>query len=159
MPPTEDLPSTPPTSQDEGYGHRVSIDSMIVTPRVQTLGEQSPNVGTSTDAEPQEILQSNKFKFLKRAVTMMVSTTSSIEKDFDDLTLERASLITLTEDRLQRIQTLESLLERKRTTSAELQQSLNKANEELQRLTKEKKMNDQSFSEAFKKVEEFRNLS
>ena len=90
---------------------------------------------------------------------MMVSAASSIEKDFEDLTLERASLINLAEDRLQRIQILESLLEHERTTSAELQQSLNKANEELQRLTKEKEMNDWSCSEAFKKVEEFRILS
>ena len=37
MPPIEDLPSTPPTSQDEGYGHGVSVNSMIVTPRVPTL--------------------------------------------------------------------------------------------------------------------------
>ena len=121
MLPTEDLSSTPQTSQDEGYDYGVSIDSMIVTPCVPKLGEQSPNVGTSTDVERQETLQSNnKFNFLKQAITMMISMTSSIEKDFDDMKLERASLITLVEDRLQRIQTLESLLEREKTTSAEL---------------------------------------
>ena len=54
MPPTEDLRSTPLVSQDEGYDHEISIDSMIVTPCVPTLGEQIPNVGTSTDAEPEE---------------------------------------------------------------------------------------------------------
>ena len=59
MPPIEDLPSTPPTSQDEGYGHGVSIDSMIVIPYVPILGEQLPNVGTSIDTELQETLQSN----------------------------------------------------------------------------------------------------
>ena len=52
VPSFEDLPSTPSTFQDEGYGHGVSIDSMIVTPRVPTLGEQLPNVGTSTNVEP-----------------------------------------------------------------------------------------------------------
>ena len=153
IPPTEDLSSTPLTSQDEGYSHGVSIDSMIVTPSVSTLGEQSPNVGRSTNTEPQkmpipwtesiQIPQSNKkFKFLKRAVTMMASTTSSIEKDFKDLMLEHTWLINLAKDRLHRIQTLESLLEREKTTSVELQQSLNMANEELQRLTKEKEMNN-----------------
>ena len=84
---------------------------MIVTPRVPTLGEQSHNVGTNTDVEPQEMPMpriesnqipqtNNKFNFLKRAVTMMVSTESSIEKDFEALTLERTSLINLAEDRL-----------------------------------------------------------
>ena len=136
MPPVEDLPFTPPTSQDEGYSYGVSIDSMIITPHVPTLGEQSPNVGTSTDAEPQEIPQNNnKFNFLKRAITILVSTASSIEKDFEDLALEYVLLTTLTEDRLQRIQILKSLLESKRTTSVKLQQSLNKANKELHLLT------------------------
>ena len=44
MPPAEDtvplvkdLSSMPPTSQDEGYGHGVSVDSIIVTPLVPTL--------------------------------------------------------------------------------------------------------------------------
>ena len=84
MPPIEDLPSTPPTSQDEGYGHGVSIDSMIVTPCVPTLGEQLPNVGISTDAKPQKIPQSdNKFNILKQAITIVVSTASSIEKEFE----------------------------------------------------------------------------
>ena len=39
IPPIEDLLSTPPTSQDEGYGHGFSIDSMIVTLHVSTLGK------------------------------------------------------------------------------------------------------------------------
>ena len=50
----------------------------------------------------------------------MVSTASSIEKDFEDLALESASLITLAEDKMQRIQTLESLLEHEKATSTEL---------------------------------------
>ena len=44
---SEELPSTqPPSSQDEGYGHGVSIDSMIANPRVPTFGEPLANVGT-----------------------------------------------------------------------------------------------------------------
>ena len=159
MPHIEDLLTTPPTSQDEGYGHGVSIDSMIVTPCVPTLGEQLSNVGTSIDAELLEIPQSdNKFNLLKRAITMVVSTTSSIEKEFEDQALESASLITLARDRMQRIQTLESLLECEKATSTEIQQSLNKANEELHQLRKEKEMNDQNYSEALEKVKEFRIL-
>ena len=66
MPPTEDSPSTSPISQDEGYVHGVSINSMIVTPRVPILSEQLSNVGTSMDAEPEEGPQS-KVNLLKRA--------------------------------------------------------------------------------------------
>ena len=73
---------------------------------------------------------------------MVMSTASSIEKELKDQALERTSLTTLAEDRQQRIQTLESLLEREKATSTELQQNLNKANEELHRLRKEKEMND-----------------
>ena len=131
MPPTEDLPSTPPTFQDEGYGYRVNIDYMIVTPHVLTLGEQSPNVGTNKDVEPQKIpmlqTESNqtshindKFTFLKRAVTMMVPAASNVGKDFADLMLEHTSLNNLGDDRLQRIQTLESLLEHEKTINAQL---------------------------------------
>ena len=78
-------------------------------------------MGTSTDAEPQEIPQSNnKFDLLKRVVSMVVSTTSSIEKELEDQALEHASLTTLVEDRQQRIQTLESLLEHEKATIIEL---------------------------------------
>ena len=102
MPPAlvEDLPSMPPTSHDEGYDHGVSINCMIVTPRVPTLGEQLPNVGTSTDAEPSEILQSNnKFDIFNQVVSMVVSMKSSIENELEDQALECAYLITVAEDR------------------------------------------------------------
>ena len=132
MPPIEDLPSMPSTSQDESYGHEVSIDSIIVTACVPTLGEQSPNVRTNIDVEPQKMPMprtksdqiphtNNKFNFLKRAATMMVSAASSIEKNFEDLMLEHTSLINLAKDRRQRIQTLESLLEREKIINAQLQ--------------------------------------
>ena len=113
---------------------------MIVTPCVPTLGEQLPNVGTSIDAEPQEIPKTNnKFYLLRQAVTMVVSTTSSKEKELEDQALKCASLTILAEDRQQRIQKLESLLERKKATYTELQQSLNKANEELYRAKERKR--------------------
>ena len=46
--------TTPPPSEDEGYGHGVTLDSMIVTPRVPTLVEESINVGTDDEAETPE---------------------------------------------------------------------------------------------------------
>ena len=92
MPPIEDLPSTPPASQDEGYGHGISIDSMIVTPRVPILGEPLLNVGTNTKAELSRVHQSsNALELLKRAVM-------NIEKELEDQSLEHTSLSTLAED-------------------------------------------------------------
>ena len=67
---TEDLPSTPQISQDEGYDHGVSIDSMIITPRVPTLSEQAPNIGTSTNADLNKIHQ-NKMYVLRHAASMV----------------------------------------------------------------------------------------
>ena len=67
-------------------------------------------------------------------------------------------MTTLAEDRQQRIQTLESLLECEKNNCTELQQKLNKANEELLRLRKEKDMSNQNHSEALDKVREFRVL-
>ena len=47
--------NTPPhPSEDEGYGHRISLDSMIVTPRVPTLVEESTDVGTKGEPETLE---------------------------------------------------------------------------------------------------------
>ena len=63
MPLIEDLPSTPRISQDEGYGHGVSIDSMIVTPHVSMLGEQVPNIGTSANVDLE--VPENKINLLK----------------------------------------------------------------------------------------------
>ena len=59
LPEIEDLPSTPPASQDEGYGHGISIDSMIVTPRVLILGESIPNIGTNKEAKLSKVCQSS----------------------------------------------------------------------------------------------------
>ena len=67
-------------------------------------------------------------------------------------------MTTLADNRQQRTQILESLQEREKATCTELQQSLNKANEEVHRLRKEKDMNNRNYSEALKKVKEFRIL-
>ena len=64
MPLTKDSLSTHLISQDKGYDHRVSIDSMIVTHHIPTLSNQLPNVGTSTDAKLEEGPQS-KVNLLK----------------------------------------------------------------------------------------------
>ena len=67
-------------------------------------------------------------------------------------------MTTLANDRQQRIQTLESLLECEKNNCTELQQKLNKANEELLRLRKEKDMSNQNYSEALDNMKEFRVL-
>ena len=97
---SKELPSMPPpTSQDEGYGHGVSTDSMIVTPCVPMLGERSTNVGTKEVTTPNEALAQqtefdqtahldDKLLFWKRAAMMIVSAIVPIEKDFMDLELE-----------------------------------------------------------------------
>ena len=108
MPLIEDLPSMPLVYQDKGYGHGVSIDSMIVTPHVPILGEQLPNVGTSADADSE--IPQNKINLLKQAASMVVATSFSIGQDFKDQRLELTSMTTLAKDRQLRIHTLESLL-------------------------------------------------
>ena len=46
-PPSEDFQNTSLLpSQDEGYGHGITLDSMIVTPCVPSLVEDSTDVGT-----------------------------------------------------------------------------------------------------------------
>ena len=142
----------PPAFQDEGYGHGVSIDSMIVTPRVPILGEQLPNVGTNMDAGPSEFPQSNNSLDLLRRAVM------SIEKELEDQALEGASLSTLAADRQQRITMLESLLEREKVINNELHQSLSKANDELLCLKKENDVYDLNYKEALEKIKEFKAL-
>ena len=136
---TEDLPSTPQISQDEGHDHGFNIDSMIITPRVPSLGEQAPNVGTSTYADSNETYQ-NKMDVLKHVASMVLVTTFSISEDLEDQRLELTSMITLANDRQQRIHTLESLLECERKNHTELHQKLSVANEELLQLRKEKEV-------------------
>ena len=44
----------PPPSEDEDYGHGITLDSMIVAPRVLTLVEESINVGTEGESKTLE---------------------------------------------------------------------------------------------------------
>ena len=152
MPQTEEFPSTPPAFQDEGYGHGISIDSMIVTPRVPILGESLPNIGTNKETESSKVPQSSS------ALDVLKHAVMTIEKELEDQALERRSLSTLAEERQQRIQTLESLLECERTACGNLQQDLKTANDELVQLREEKTIQNQNYSEALKKVEEIRAL-
>ena len=112
---------------------------MIVTPHVPMLGEQLPNVGTSTDVDPNEIHQ-NKMDVLKHATSKAVTTAFSIGQDLEDQRLELISMTTLTEDRQQRIHTLKSFLECERKNCTELHQKLSSSNEELLQLRKEKEV-------------------
>ena len=89
---------------------------------------------------------------------MVVATTFSIGEDLEDQRLELAFMTTLANDRQQRIRTLESLLECERKECTELHQKLSSANEELLLLRKEKKAQDQNYSDALDKVKEFRTL-
>ena len=59
LPPSKCLQNTfPLPSQDEGYGHGITLDSMIVTPRVPTLVEESTNIRTEGESEtPEEITE------------------------------------------------------------------------------------------------------
>ena len=73
----------------------------------------------------------------------------TIEKKLEDQALEHRSL---------RIRTLESLLECERTACSNLQQDLKTTNDELVQLRKEKTIQTQNYSEAFKNVEEVESL-
>ena len=54
-PPFENLLNTSSLpSQDEGYGHGITLDSMIATPRVSILIEDSTDVGTEKEIETLE---------------------------------------------------------------------------------------------------------
>ena len=152
LPQFEDLLSTLPASQDEGYGHGISIDFMIVTPCVPILGEPLPNIGTSKEAEPSKVSQSNNALDLLRHAVM------TIEKELEDQALERTSFNTLAKDQQQRIQMLESLLERERAACANLQQNLTTANDELVQLRQEKTIHNQNYLKALEKVKKFEAL-
>ena len=67
-------------------------------------------------------------------------------------------MTTIVEDRQQQIQTLESLLEREKIIYTELPQKMNKADEELLRLRREKDMSNQNYPEALGKIREFKIL-
>ena len=149
----------PPPSKDEGYGHGITLDSMIVTPRVPTLVEDSTDVGTEGEPDTPEGFAANssmseKGAFMKQSAVTLIYIVDAIKKESQAY----AETKKLAEERLEKVKSLESQLKEEKIISTQLQYSLNKANEELQRLRKEKEMNDRSCSETFKKVEEFRVL-
>ena len=146
----------PPPSKDKGYGHGVTLDSMIVTPRVPTLVEESINVGTEEETETSTETSkefaattpfSNKISYLNQfTVTKIhvVAVAAAMEKEFQNIKQERTEFEKLTEGKLEKIKSLESQLNQEKVTSTQLCQNLDTANEELQRLRKEKEMNDRS---------------
>ena len=123
--------------------------------------EESINVGTEDEAEtpkdtPQEFVATSftldKTSFMKQIRVTLIYIADALEKEAES----HKKMKKLAEERLSKIQSLESQLGREKDVSIQLQQNLNKADEELQQLRKEKEMNDRSCFEAFKKVEEFR---
>ena len=59
---------------------------------------------------------------------------------------------------MNKIQSWESQLEKEKTVKAQLEDNLNKANDELQQLRKDKESNDRNCYKALKKVEELKML-
>ena len=150
----------PPPFEDEGYSHGVTLDSMIMTPRVPTLVEEPINVGIEDEIEtPEETLKEfasssstlEKTSFMKQAGMTLIYVANALEKESES----QEKMKKLAEERLGKIQSLESQLKEEKTIGAQLKHNLNKANKELQQLRKEKEMNDLICSEAFKKFEEF----
>ena len=88
---------------------------------------------------------------MKQAGVTLIYVANAIEKESE----AHEEMKKLAEERLGKIKSLESQLKEEKMINTQLQQNLSKANEELQRLRKEKEMNDCSCTEAFKKVEEF----
>ena len=113
LPVIEDLPTTP-SAQDEGYGHRISIDSMIITPHVPLLGESLPNIGTNKEIESSKVPQSSSALDVLKCIVM------TIQKELEDQALEHTSLSILAEERQRRIQTLEYMLKCERNAYANL---------------------------------------
>ena len=80
----------PPPSEDKGYGHGVTLDSMIVTPCVPTLVEESINVRTEDEAETlEETVEEfaatsstiKKTTFMKQAGMTLIYVANTIEKE------------------------------------------------------------------------------
>ena len=136
---------------------------MIVTPRAPTSVKELINVGTRDEAEtPEETLEEfattstilEKNSFMKQAGITLIYVVDALEKEAK----AHEKVKKLVEERLGKMQSLESKLEKEKAISVGLQQNLNKANEELQQLRKDKESNDRNCSETLKKVEEFKVL-
>ena len=136
---------------------------MIITPFVPTLVEETTSVGIESENEaPGEDQKefattasiADKASFIKQSVVTMIYIMNALEQEAE----MHEKMKNLAEERLSKIQSLEAQLADEKTTSNQLQQSLNKANEELQKLIKEKELSDRNCSEAFKKIEELKIL-
>ena len=82
-PPSSEGPqnASPLPYEDEGYGHRITLDSMIMTPRVPTLVEESTNIGTEGESKTLEetakefvanSFTSKKVAFMKQAGVTLI---------------------------------------------------------------------------------------
>ena len=108
-------------------------------------------MGTEEEAEipeetPQECAASSsineKVGFAKQSVVTLIYVADAIEKEFK----EHAELKKLAKSRLEKIKSLEYQLNEEKVISTQLHQNLNKVNEELQWLRKEKEMNERNYS-------------
>ena len=87
----KDFQNTSPLPfQDEGYGCGITLDSMIVTPRVPTLVKDATDVGTKGENEaPEETTQefvasssiSEKVGFMKQSGVTLIYVAEAIEKE------------------------------------------------------------------------------
>ena len=123
-PPSSEDPqnASPLPSQDEGYGHGITLDSMIVTPRVPTLVEESTNIGTEGECETSEEIAvefvansstSEKAAFMKQAAVTLIYVANAIEKESEAHTETKK----LAEERLEKIKYLESQLKEEKMIS------------------------------------------
>ena len=88
-PPSKDPQNTSPLpSQDDGYG--ITLDSMIVIPRVPTLVEGSTDVGTEGELDTPEVTpqgftanssMSENATFMKQFAVTLIYVVDAIEKE------------------------------------------------------------------------------
>ena len=80
----------PPSSKDEGYGRGVTLDSIIMIPRVPTLVQESINVGIKDEAETlEETVEEfaatsstiEKTAFMKQAGMTLIYVANALEKE------------------------------------------------------------------------------
>ena len=136
---------------------------MIVAFRVPTMVENSTDVGIEGEPETSEETPegfaansstSEKVAFMKQSAVTLIYVADAIWKESQ----AHVEMKKLAKDRFEKIKSLESQLTEEKIISTQLQHGLNKSNEELQLLRKEKELNEQNYSEAIQKVEEFKVL-
>ena len=76
----------PPPSEHEGYGHRITLDSMIITTCVPTFVEESTNAGTEGEPKTPEKFVANfstseKVAFMKQSAFTLIYVADAIEKE------------------------------------------------------------------------------